>query len=340
MVTNNFVKIIMQKGRINNTLDAMLKEQNPEKVRKYIQKIANAFKEEYEANKGKNIHSLLDDNINESLFSGAIHTAHAMTCKKQERNIEDVAYWGLGFQSDDANRLARVNYNEPNNFLNAIIAGEEVDRRREWLKENNGLIIINYNEDDTNAIRAQFEDVLKNINNMNINKDELKNMIERAPALLQGLLGSAAWYHGKITPSEKEYTGLGLVHDHHHNTGAQHEFSKNQMQHSLTTFVDAIYNDNAGLSSNFRLRNGLIIPFNQKDEAEYLIQQDRRAKRMEGQEPVDHDSPFNFENKDNIGIRVLGGKKPSLDEYDNIRDRFESDELVPYRGTFGWYPHD
>ena len=339
MVTNNFVKIIMQKGRINNTLDAMLKEQNPEKVRKYIQKIANAFKEEYEANKGKNIHSLLDDNINESLFSGAIHTAHAMTCKKQERNIEDVAYWGLGFQSDDVHRLARVNYNEPNTFLNAKIAGCDVDERRAWLNKNNDLIIINYSGDDTDAIRAQFQDMLKNINNMNINREELKNMMNRAPALLQGILGSAVWYHGKITPSESEYAGLGLVHNHHHNTGAQHEFSKNQMQHSHTTFVDATYNDNAGLFSNFRLRNGLLIPFNQKDEAEYLIKQERQAKRMEGLERVDYSSPYNPENA-GIGIRELGGAKPSLDFYDNRRDRFESDDLVPHEGNFGLYFSD
>lgn len=29
--------------------------------------------------------------------------------------------------------------------------------------------------------------------------------------------------------------------------------------------------------------------------------------------------------------------KPSLDYYDNKRDRFGSGELVPHQGTFGWY---
>lgn len=139
-------------------------------------------------------------------------------------------------------------------------------------------------------------------------------------------------------PSEHEYAGLGIVHPFS-NTGSKYKFDKNQMQHALTNFVDSTYKNNAGLFSNFKLRNGLIIPFEQKDEAEYLISRTKREESRKGLDPIDYESPFNPDNT----LRPNQGhvkKTPGLDDYDSRRQRFENDELVPHQGTFGLYYSD
>lgn len=315
MTKPNFMKISTNKTKINNRLNALVDEKNPTKIRKYLTNLANAFREEREQNGGKNINSLLDNNANDSYFSGAIHAANAMTCKHPDRNIEQVKFWGLGYSSDDESKIAKVPFDEPTKYMFANIAGNDVDTRRDWLKENNIQIVQNFEANNTKQIRDQFVNIMNNLYDMNVSQKELVQYLNTTPDLLKGILASAHWQRsGSPFKSEIEYAGLGTV-AHTSNKGNLYTFDKNQMQHALTPFINSSYTENAGEHSELILPSKKIIPFSELNNLDNIIRREKLSAKGDPRE-IDYNSPFNPENASR-GIRELGGTKPGLDFYDN-----------------------
>ncbi len=315
MARTNFNRILANKAQIENKLKALVQEQDPNKIRKYLTMMANAFREERDKNGGKNINFLLDNNANDSYYSGAIHAANAMTCKHGDRNVDAVRFWGLGYSSDDESKLGNVPFNEPEKYMFANIAGNEVDARKNWLKANDILIVQSFEEGNTALIREQYLNIMNELRDMNVSQKELVQYLNTTPDLLQGILASAHWQRsGSPFKSEIEYAGLGTV-TRTKNRGGLYAFDKNQMQHALTPFIHSSYAENAGEHSELILPSGKIIPFSELDNLDKIIRRDKLAAKGDPQE-IDYDSPFMPENV-RAGIRELGGKRPGLDEYDN-----------------------
>jgi len=288
-------------------------------VREVVGKIRGLISTTYISNQVA-IRNYLKSHIDDSLLTGAMHTAYFMekgmpiTHNRIVGNYrvrDDVSsklkYFGLGMVSDSKERLERINYDVPHQYNFAMINGKDIQARKDLIKETQGLITKLYNSGEGEKIRNQIKLIDNLFKNPNISfspyemKETLLNLSDPlSVGVFSTIYLNSMPNHNWKAITELEFGGLGFEFLVKNGFGKGLIFRKNQMHFSKTNFYNAIKNENSFKG------------------AEFVGNSPKKSPQL--YQGIDFESPFlkilsRFE-KNNLSR----GKKPSLDDYDNRRD--------------------